>query len=212
MALPSSSLRAGLPRRHTSTRGGVKLNRLRRSLLIGAIVLLCVALDRVTKGLARQALSQAAYHPLLDDVLILTYAENQGAFLGLGANLPSSVRFALSLLANAVIIAWGLIMIVRTSSIGILRLISVALLLGGGIGNLIDRLQNGGAVVDFMVLRLGPLQTGIFNVADIAITGGALAIAALAFCEGKHPTRQQGAQCVEEDGEPLVSSRDRKGA
>jgi signal peptidase II len=202
VGLPSSSPRAGHAWRHTSTCGGLELNRLKRFLLIGAIVLVFVAVDRVTKGLAQHTLSQSEHRSLAGGVLTLTYAENYGAFLGLGSSLPSSVRFALSLLANAVIIAWGLVMIVRTASIGLYRLICVALLVGGGIGNLIDRLQNDGAVIDFMILRVGPLQTGVFNVADIAITGGALALATLAFCEARQSHQQQVAEPTEEDGEP----------
>ena len=173
-------------------------------MLSATIVFLCVAADRVTKDLAQHTLSQTAPRSLLGGTLIFTYAENEGAFLGLGANLPSPVRFALSLLANAVIVAWGLVMILGTAEIGFMRLISVALLLGGGIGNLIDRLQQGGAVVDFMVLRLGPLQTGIFNVADLAVTGGALAIAILALCEGRHPEQPQAAQNAEKHDEPVT--------
>lgn len=46
------------------------------------------------------------------------------------------------------------------------------LILAGGFGNLYDRAINDGRVVDFMLLQLGPLQTGIFNVADIAIMAG----------------------------------------
>jgi signal peptidase II len=48
---------------------------------------------------------------------------------------------------------------------------------GGGIGNLIDRALHQGAVVDFMNVGLGNLRTGIFNVADVALTGGAIALA-----------------------------------
>ena len=57
---------------------------------------------------------------------------------------------------------------------------ALALLLAGGIGNLIDRAFLGGIVIDFMVIDfsawtgIGWLKTGIFNVADIAITGGFL--------------------------------------
>lgn len=119
--------------------------------------------------------------------------------------MPSSLRFALSILANAVIIAWGLVTIVQARSIGVLRLISVALLLGGGIGNLIDRLQNSGAVIDFMVLRLGPLQTGIFNIADVAVTGGALALAALSIWDGRRSAQQQMTDEPGEGDEPTAT-------
>ena len=49
---------------------------------------------------------------------------------------------------------------------------AVALLLAGGIGNLLDRLFHGGLVIDFLNMGIGPLRTGIFNVADMAIMAG----------------------------------------
>ena len=51
---------------------------------------------------------------------------------------------------------------------------SLALILAGGLGNQIDRLLFQGGVTDFLFLTLGPLHTGIFNVADMAIMAGAL--------------------------------------
>jgi signal peptidase II len=170
-----------------------------------------LAADRATKSWAYHVLSPSAYRPLFGGLLVLTYAENQGAFLGLGSSLPAPARFAPSLLANAVIIAWGLVTVVQARSTSLLRLISVALLLGGGIGNLIDRLHNAGAVIDFMVLRLEPLQTGIFNLADVAITGGALTIAALRIWEGRQPTRQHVAE-DDEASELISSPHDEEGA
>jgi signal peptidase II len=50
--------------------------------------------------------------------------------------------------------------------------IAISLIVGGGISNLIDRLIRDGSVIDFMVIRMGPLESGIFNVADIAIMLG----------------------------------------
>jgi signal peptidase II len=50
--------------------------------------------------------------------------------------------------------------------------VSVALIVGGGVSNLIDRLRYGGYVVDFLNVGIGPVRTGIFNVADMAIMVG----------------------------------------
>jgi signal peptidase II len=50
--------------------------------------------------------------------------------------------------------------------------VALALLVGGGLSNWYDRLVNDGRVVDFMVLGIGRLRTGVFNVADIAIMLG----------------------------------------
>ncbi len=62
----------------------------------------------------------------------------------------------------------------RASSLGRRELAAFGLLLAGGLSNLVDRLVGGGVVVDFLNLGVGALRTGIFNVADVAITAGAL--------------------------------------
>jgi len=71
--------------------------------------------------------------------------------------------------------------VITTPQITMAQLISLACLIGGGIGNLIDRIWNNGAVTDFMMFGLGPLHTGILNIADIAVTFGALVFAWLGF-------------------------------
>ena len=55
--------------------------------------------------------------------------------------------------------------------------LGLALLTGGAVGNLIDRVAYGGAVVDFVSVGLGGVRTGIFNLADVAITAGVILVA-----------------------------------
>jgi signal peptidase II len=50
--------------------------------------------------------------------------------------------------------------------------VAAALIIGGGFSNLLDRLYNDGLVVDFMNAGIGPVRTGIFNLADVAIMAG----------------------------------------
>jgi len=52
--------------------------------------------------------------------------------------------------------------------------VALAVIIAGGVGNLIDRLRFAGRVTDFLYLQAGPLHTGVFNVADMAITFGIL--------------------------------------
>ena len=59
--------------------------------------------------------------------------------------------------------------------------IPLLFILSGGIGNLIDRVTNNGLVTDFIVMGVGPLRTGVFNVADVAVMFGAMAIVCLSF-------------------------------
>ena len=54
----------------------------------------------------------------------------------------------------------------------LIMLVALALMLGGGVGNLIDRLVNDGRVIDFMHVGVGVLRTGVFNVADMALMAG----------------------------------------
>jgi len=149
------------------------------------IVLLVIVVDQATKALARAWL--APRPPILfGEELVagglarLTYFENPGAFLGLGADLPAPLRFwiftvvALLLLTGLVIYAWRGSAHSTTS-----MLVGVSLLVAGGVGNLIDRIVNDGRVVDFMFVGVGWLRTGVFNVADMALTAGVI-IAVLA--------------------------------
>lgn len=58
----------------------------------------------------------------------------------------------------------------------IAEFVALSYILAGGVGNLIDRVTNNGLVIDFINLGFGPLRTGVFNVADIAVTFGAIAL------------------------------------
>jgi signal peptidase II len=68
--------------------------------------------------------------------------------------------------------------------------IALGLLAGGGLGNWLDRILNAGAVTDFVSLGLGRLRTGIFNVADVAVIGGALLLALSARRPLPEPTTE----------------------
>jgi signal peptidase II len=54
------------------------------------------------------------------------------------------------------------------------QFLGLLLVASGGMGNLLDRLFNHGAVRDFMNLGIGPIRTGVFNVADVLIVTGAV--------------------------------------
>jgi signal peptidase II len=144
---------------------------------IGLRIVLLVAIgatigcDRATKHLAATMLSGTASRSFLADTVRLNYVENTGAFLGLGADWPFWMRTAMFGIGNAVLLLALAVMAMR------LRwsrpaLLGLALFLAGGASNLLDRLAFG-KVVDFMNVGLGPLRTGVFNVADMAIMLGA---------------------------------------
>lgn len=150
------------------------MRRFTRLLPVLCLLLLCVGCDQAAKSVARRTLAGGAPVSLLDGMIRLEYAENPGAFLSLGAGLPPGARFFGFAVLTGLMAGAALLLVLRGKEWPPSRLFGVALILAGGTGNLIDRFMNGGVVVDFVSIGIGPLRTGIFNVADLAITCGAL--------------------------------------
>ena len=144
---------------------------------VGVRLLLLVAIgatigcDRVTKHIAASALSEGPARSFLAGTLRLEYAENTGAFLGLGADWPPAVRTAVFAAGNAVLLAVLTALALRERWPRV-ALLGMALFVAGGASNLLDRITSG-MVIDFMNVGVGPLRTVIFNVADMAIMLGA---------------------------------------
>ena len=151
----------------------------RSSIAAIAVVALCTGCDQATKAIARTSLSHSEPIRLLSGIVTLAYAENLGAFLGMGVRLP------LGIISASLLVLIITVFMLKTDHIRLPQLLCLSLLAGGGIGNLIDRIANDGAVVDFVMLSLGPLHTGILNVADLAITFGALGFALFSLADEK---------------------------
>jgi len=92
--------------------------------------------------------------------------------MGIGADLPREVRSIIHLVTSAVIIAGMIFLLIHIQQIGRMMLAGFVLLLAGASGNLLDRLFNHGRVIDFVVIGMGNLHTGIFNIADVFIMVG----------------------------------------
>jgi len=134
----------------------------------------CVGCDQSTKFIAKNQLADAGSLEFFDGVLKLIYSENTGAFLGLGASLPLNVRTVIFSVLVGVFLFAFLLYLLKSKSITNMGILAGGLILGGGISNLLDRLYNNGAVIDFLNVGIGSLRTGIFNVADMTIMLGAL--------------------------------------
>lgn len=102
----------------------------------------------------------------------LVYAENPGAFLGMGGDWPRWIRFVIF----GLIVALGLVFMLWSlikNHISLKDLLAYSFILAGGIGNVIDRLtHDNGHVIDFLFMDFGFARTGVFNVADMAIVLG----------------------------------------
>lgn len=145
---------------------------------IGAAV---VAADLVTKFVAE---AQLTYRPLnvLGDLVRLRLVYNEGAAFGLHLGEHSRwIFFGLALLALVVLGS-----MVRSTRPGDrFRLAALALVCGGATGNLIDRVRSPQGVVDFLDVGVGVWRWPTFNVADSAITVGAVALAISLWLEGR---------------------------
>ena len=102
----------------------------------------------------------------------LELVHNSGAFLGLGDNLPLEARLLLFLVLVPAALAAICAMAWRSGLTTGAPLLGLGLIAGGGLGNWLDRLLHAGLVTDFARLQLGPLRSGVFNVADVAIVAG----------------------------------------
>ena len=131
--------------------------------------------DQATKHLARTGLSQVGSAILPGGVVELTLAENPGAFLSLGASVPPPVRAWISL-GVGLGLTCLLVYLLRSASLRWPSFLGFALIWAGGMSNLIDRFARHGLVTDFILVRLGPVHTGIFNLADLAIVSGILVL------------------------------------
>ena len=138
------------------------------------LVTAIVGLDALTKYIVQQTL--VLYHPVpvLGDFFRLTYIYNPGAAFGLHLGSYSRYIFlALTVVAVVVLFYWYR----STPAHDRLRLVAIASVTGGAIGNLIDRVRSHRGVVDFLDVGLGALRWPVFNVADIAVTTGAILLA-----------------------------------
>jgi signal peptidase II len=148
----------------------------RRILLIAIILVSCVGCDQLTKTTARNYLSQSRPISYLGDTFRLQYVENKGAFLSLGSTMPAESRFWLLIVLTGIAVLGMLVIILTHRGLRFASVTGLSLIIGGGIGNLVDRIFNSGAVIDFLNIGIGGLRTGIFNIADVAITAGALTL------------------------------------
>jgi len=148
------------------------MHTLNKSLVLFLLVT-TMGCDQVTKQVARSIFPNRERRVTSIGVVHFRYTENPGGLLGIGEDLPESVRFWILTVATGSglgILVWYLL--VRQRRIPVLQGSGLSLMAGGGASNLVDRVLNDGRVVDFMVVRVWGLQTGVFNVADVVIIIG----------------------------------------
>jgi signal peptidase II len=129
-----------------------------------------IGCDRVTKHVAEATLAGEPHRSFFADTIRLQYAENTGGFLSVGAELPAIARTGLFTIGTGLMLVGLAVAAYRLRWTG-LPLLGLSLFFAGGASNWADRVARG-SVVDFINVGVGPLRTGIFNVADVAILAG----------------------------------------
>ncbi len=135
------------------------------------MVALNVGCDQVSKNIVRQRIAYGETISLVKNYFILTKVENTGAFLSAGNELPTPVRFVLLTLLPLAVLGYGLYYLVTKRDLPRLMQLGLCFLIGGGIGNVYDRMVHG-SVTDFMHMDFVIFRTGVFNVADLSIMVG----------------------------------------
>lgn len=155
-------------------------------LFIG-VVLGVVVVDFITKLLILRTFRPYQQVDVIGDYVRLTFIENPGAAFGIHLGPHSRLIFlALSVVALAALGAlyWA------TPAADRIRLLAIALICGGALGNLVDRVRSHRGVVDFLDIGIGTLRWPIFNVADIAVTTGAILLALSLWNEERRDERR----------------------
>jgi len=144
---------------------------------IGIMVILAtnIGCDQVSKSIVRERLDPRDRVELAGDYFILKRVENTGAFLSLGNSLPPALRIILLSVFPALIMAYGLYYLFTRRSLSWVMIIGLCFIIGGGIGNLFDRIVYG-SVTDFLHMDFVIFRTGIFNMADVSIMTGTFLI------------------------------------
>ena len=141
-----------------------------RRVALLVLVAMTVGCDRVSKHFASRELAGEPRQSFLADTVRLEYAENSGAFLSLGHNWPPAVRTGVFTIGTGLILC-GMVAAALKFRLSGPALVGLAFYFAGGVSNLVDRVMRG-SVIDFLNVGVGPLRTGIFNVADMAILLG----------------------------------------
>ncbi|HLZ11358.1 MAG TPA: signal peptidase II [Candidatus Acidoferrum sp.] len=155
-----------------------------------ALTLFVVVADRLTKALIESRTAEGWRQELIHNFIYLVHSKNPGIAFSIFANSQSPwLRTGLIVLSLVFIaaLAW---LLVSSKQVTWRTLAGLSLLIGGAAGNLTDRILHG-AVTDFFEVWFGTYQYPSFNVADSAITIGAILVLLDVLFPGKHAANSQ---------------------
>ena len=145
---------------------------IKRIVLILTLIILNIGCDQISKKMVRDQVEFRSTTEIIGEKFILTNVENTGAFLGMGSELNPIVKIILLLILPVLVLLLVLRYLLIKEDLDRNSLIGLSFIVGGGIGNLYDRILYG-SVTDFFHIDLGGIfKTGIFNMADVSVMVG----------------------------------------
>ena len=141
-----------------------------RIVLILLIITVNIGCDQFSKKIVKRSVLPYETIHVLNDYLTVTRVENSGAFLSAGDSMSKASKQIFLTLIPVIAMVLGLVYLFLKPVSGNM-LVGLCFVIGGGVGNLFDRILYG-SVTDFLYLKFGIFQTGIFNIADVSIMAG----------------------------------------
>ena len=145
-----------------------------RIILILLVITANIGCDQFSKKIVKRSVLPYETIRVLNDQLTVTRVENSGAFLSAGDAMSKTSKQIFLTLIPIIAMILGLVYLFLKPVSGNM-LIGLCFVIGGGFGNLFDRIMYG-SVTDFLFVKVGIFETGIFNLADVSIMTGMLFI------------------------------------
>jgi len=155
-----------------------------RILCVLSLVLLNIGCDQISKTVVRRTITLNERIEVFEDNFILTKVENRGAAYSLGSDLAPFLKIIFLQVLPILVLLFLLRLILIKTNYSKDTIIGFSCIIGGGIGNLFDRIVYG-SVTDFMIMDLWILKTEIFNMADVSIMIGSFIILITTFFNKK---------------------------
>lgn len=147
-------------------------NKTIRNILIILIVIANISCDQISKKVVRESVEPGSRIEIINQNFLLMNVENDGAFLSAFSTAPQFVKNIVLLGLPTIMLIGVLFYLFSQSKLPKVALIGWSFVIGGGIGNMFDRIKFG-SVTDFLFIDLGGVfRTGVFNMADVSIMVG----------------------------------------
>lgn len=162
-------------------------------IILAVVSLVCVGLDQLTKFICVANLELGESYEFIPSVLHFTYIRNEGAAFG----SLSGARWVFMIASTLMIILISCYVISNRRTLNYPTVLTLSLIVGGGIGNMIDRIAYG-YVVDFIDVKFLPFWKWIFNVADSFVCVGAVLLVVI-FAVSEFKAKKEKNKGVERD-------------